>query len=196
MPNMPRAIPYDQKDLGSMFSYDSASGLLRWEARPESHFSSPSHYKSWNRRMAGAVAGTRRNGAGKVYIQIGISGRFFPAHRLIWLIQYGSFDEALEIDHINGDGTDNRLNNLRLVSHQENQKNLTRRDNSLSGVSGVTWDKSKGKWLVRGHVSGRQRNLGRFSHLEDAVAERRRHEKDNGYHELHGMCRQEKAAAA
>jgi len=196
MANMPNPIPYSSTELRSMLIYESATGTLRWKKRPEVHFATSSHCKSWNRRFAGVIAGTRRNGAGKVYIQIGIGRQFFPAHRLAWLLQHDSFDESLEIDHINGDGTDNRLANLRLVSHQDNQKNLARRADNLSGVTGVNWDHAKGKWLVRGHVSGKQRNLGRFDDFEAAVAARRRHERENRYHELHGMSREDKAAAA
>ncbi|WP_430317168.1 HNH endonuclease, partial [Pseudomonas sp. p1(2021b)] len=190
-----RRIPYSGADLRLMFSYEPATGAIRWKERPVEQFASPAHCKSWNRRLAGALAGTRRHSTGKVYIQLAIAGRFFPAHRVIWLMVHDAFDESLEIDHVNGDGTDNRLANLRLVSHQENQKNLARRFDNVSGVTGVAWDPLRGKWLVRGHVSGRQKNLGRFDDFEAAVAVRRRHERENGYHDLHGMGREDKAAA-
>lgn len=196
MSNMRRLIPHSGADLRLMLSYDPTTGILRWKERPVEHFPSEAHCKSWNSRRAGAVAGTLRHGAGKAYVQIGISGRFFPAHRVAWLMVHDSFDESLEIDHINGDGTDNRLDNLRLVSHQENQKNLSRRTDNASGVTGVAWDALRGKWLVRGHVAGKQKNLGRFDDFEAAVSARRRHEQEHGYHELHGMSREEKASAA
>lgn len=196
MAHMPRRIPHSGADLRLMLSYDAATGVLRWNERPVEQFASEAHCKSWNRRLAGAVAGTLRNGAGKVYVQVGIAGRFFPAHRIAWLMVHDSFDESLEIDHINGDGTDNRLANLRLVSHQENQKNLSRRADNASGVTGVAWDALRGKWLVRGHVAGRQKNLGRFDDFEAAVAARRSHEQEHGYHNLHGMSREDRATAA
>lgn len=196
MPSMARPIPHSGADLRLMLSYEPDTGVLRWNERPLEHFASKAHGKSWNRRLAGAVAGTLRNSAGKVYVQIAVAGRFFPAHRIAWLMIHNSFDESLEIDHINGDGTDNRLVNLRLVSHHENQKNLSRRVDNASGVTGVAWDALRGKWLVRGYVAGRQKNLGRFDDFDAAVAARRSYEQQHGYHTQHGMSRQDKAAAA
>lgn len=196
MPNMPRLIPHSGADLRLMFSYEPNTGVLRWNERPVEHFASKAHCSSWNRRFAGAAAGTLRNGAGKVYVQVAIAGRFFPAHRIAWQMVHDTFNESLEIDHINGVGTDNRLVNLRLVSHQENQKNLSRRVDNASGVTGVTWDALRGKWLVRGHIAGKQKNLGRFDDFEAAVAARRSHEHEHGYHNLHGMSREEKTSVA
>jgi hypothetical protein len=53
-----------------------------------------------------------------------------------------------EIDHINHNKSDNRKNNLRIVTHKVNQRNRSLSKNNKSGMSGVYWDKSKNKWRV------------------------------------------------
>ena len=83
MPNMPRRIPHSGADLRLMFSYEPSSGVLRWNERPVEHFASEPHCKTWNRRFTGSVAGTLRNGAGKVYVQVaiaGVSSRLIGSH--------------------------------------------------------------------------------------------------------------------
>lgn len=194
-PKMAAAIELSQQELGQLLAYDPDSGLLRWREKPLLGLPTDRSVKAWNSRFAGGVAGTRKQSSGKQYIQVNIKGRFYPCHRVIWVMVHGSIDQALEIDHINGDGLDNRLVNLRLVSHQDNQKNLSRRSDNQTGVCGVSWDEGRSRWVVRGHVAGKQKNLGRFENFESAVAARQRHQMSNGYHHLHGMDRGKKAAS-
>lgn len=73
----------------------------------------------------------------------------------------------LEVDHINGNGLDNRRENLRIVSHAENSRNLRLRKGSSSGYRGVVWDRNA--WVARATVDGRGRSLGRFSSPEEAA---------------------------
>lgn len=77
--------------------------------------------------------------------------------------------DLFEVDHINGNGLDNRRSNLRLVTHAENARNSGAHRDSKSGVKGVTWDKRRSRWVARIMVNGRTTNLGRFEHLEDAA---------------------------
>tara|TARA_R110000787_G_scaffold5224_1_gene19174 strand:+ start:191 stop:673 length:483 start_codon:yes stop_codon:yes gene_type:complete len=76
--------------------------------------------------------------------------------------------EDLVIDHINRDPLDNRRENLRIVSRQENQMNLSMRKTNKSGVSGVHWNKSANKWRAAIKYKNKHINLGYFEKLEDA----------------------------
>lgn len=87
-------------------------------------------------------------------------------HRLILRVN----DKSLHVDHINGNGLDNRKENLRLVSRNQNMRNLNhKRSNNSSGYRGVCYDKNSGKWLSYIYVNSKQIKLGRFSEIKDAA---------------------------
>ena len=79
-------------------------------------------------------------------------------------------------DHINGDRLDNRRANLRIVSVKQNSQNKGARKLSKSGVNGVVWDKRSGKWYVQIKVDGKNKYLGRFSDIKDAISTRKQAE--------------------
>ena len=114
---------------------------------------------------AGAEVGSVHIHGGCRYVAL--DGRKYKEHRLIWLYVYGHFPEH-EIDHINGDGTDNRLDNLRLATHAENSQNRRLHRDSLVPYLGVTHDRKRGQFQARIMVAGRQIHLGRFSTAEGA----------------------------
>lgn len=93
-----------------------------------------------------------------------------------------------DIDHINGNTQDNRLINLREVSHSENVKNARRRNDNTSGVSGVHWEKRRNKWRAYIKVANRRKYLGYFENFTDAVAARRAAEKLYNFHPNHGRA--------
>jgi hypothetical protein len=74
--------------------------------------------------------------------------------RVVWFLHYGEDPGDLHVDHINGDATDNRIHNLRLVTNQQNHQN---RD-----VRGTSFDKGKGKWRAQIRVPGKILNLGYY----------------------------------
>lgn len=74
------------------------------------------------------------------------------AHRLIFMLHYGYMPK--EIDHINGDRADNRLENLREVTRSQNQYNKTPQANT-SGVRNVSWHKKSKAWIVRLTMQGK-----------------------------------------
>ena len=81
------------------------------------------------------------------------------------------------IDHINGDGLDNRRKNIRPCSVQENSRNRHGQANNTSGFVGVCWNCASKKWYARICVSGKNINLGLFSDIEDAICARIKAEK-------------------
>ena len=85
-------------------------------------------------------------------------------HRDIMDAQIG-----VQVDHINGDGLDNRRENLRLASNMENQRNRRLNANNTSGFKGVYWQVDKGKWRARIEVDGNAIHLGYFDSKEDAA---------------------------
>jgi hypothetical protein len=71
------------------------------------------------------------------------------AHRLIWEMFFGEIPDGLEIDHINRNRSDNRIENLRLVNRSENNLNTGIRVDNTSGYKGVSFDKKRSKYLVQ-----------------------------------------------
>ena len=73
-----------------------------------------------------------------------------------------------EVDHINGNGLDNRRANLRPATHAQNLANRTNGRNR-SGVHGVSWSTAERKWHASIQADGREYNLGNFSTIEEAT---------------------------
>lgn len=74
-----------------------------------------------------------------------------------------------DVDHINGDGFDNRRANLRASTKAQNAHNRPAHSNSKSGIKGVYWDKQSNKWLARIMANGRRHCLGSFESVDDAA---------------------------
>lgn len=121
------------------------------------------------------------------YINVSIQGSTYKGHRIAYKMHNGDFDESLCIDHINGDTSDNRLSNLRLVTHQENQQNARRSKLNTSGHTGVYWNKRTNKWDASITYNYKQKHLGVFSNLEDAIKSRKAAERDLNFSVYHGL---------
>jgi HNH endonuclease len=92
-----------------------------------------------NKCKAGTPAGSLNNG----YYSIKIKNKTFSVHRIIYLLKHGKIDNTKVIDHINNISTDNRIVNLREVSHRENSLNRKKSLNTVSGIVGVQYRKNK-----------------------------------------------------
>lgn len=100
------------------------------------------------------------------YIRIQIDGVSYQAHRLAWLYFYGEWPET-DLDHINGDRSDNRIVNLRLATRSQNLMNMrTRR----RGLKGVYFDKRQQRWCARIHIEYKTIWLGSHKTEEEAHA--------------------------
>lgn len=81
------------------------------------------------------------------YVRICLNYKDYYGHRLAWLYCFGELPEG-QIDHINGDHSDNRIANLRLASNAENNQNRTLQRNNTSGYKGVSLHKQSGLWAA------------------------------------------------
>ena len=108
---------------------------------------------------------------GRGYCRIRIDGKKRRAHRLAWLYMHGKWPLG-EIDHINGFPADNRISNLRDVSHTENTRNVHKpnRDNASSKFRGVHWHRRDLKWTAQIRANGTIKYLGAFATEEAAAA--------------------------
>lgn len=113
------------------------------------------------------------------YKAVRLQGQSYLAHRLVWCLEYGAWPKE-QIDHKDGNRTNNRPDNLREASIQANRKNVTQARNA-SGVVGVTWAKKEGNWRASISYEGKAINLGHFNNLQDAILAREEAEIYYGY---------------
>lgn len=146
-----------QARLKELLHYDPTTGVFVWLKKSS----------SYSRVEVGSVAG---NECGKGYRQIKIDGSTFKAHRLAWFYIHGNIPET-DIDHRNGVTGDNRILNLRPITHQQNNHNqaLPPKHN-VSGLIGASWNGNAGKWQATIRVDGKNRYLGLHSTPELAHA--------------------------
>lgn len=91
-------------------------------------------------------------------------------HRVIWEMHNGPITEG-EIDHINGNGFDNRLENLRLCARSQNQANQHKVHSHSSRFKGVSWYKRYGNWQAHYRDEKGKHHLGYFDTEEEAARE-------------------------
>lgn len=135
--------------IAEWLTYNPETGEIRWLEIPQF-------------RMSGQKAGCVTQGG---YSRITVLKETHFAHRLAWLMHYGEWPKG-QVDHINGNGLDNRALNLRVASVVQNQANAKTRIDSATGFKGVS---AKGKrYEARIKIAGRQVSLGRFETAEAA----------------------------
>jgi hypothetical protein len=151
----------DQETVKKLFHYDAESGMLLWR------YGNGRNVKPWQEVKA-------KNGHG--YYTAKIHGKSYLAHRLAWLYVHGTFPEQ-DIDHKNRIRNDNRLRNLRAVSRTDNCQNISLPSHNKSGHIGVSWFKNHDCWTVYVKVNKKNKWLGYYKNLNDAIAARKEGEK-------------------
>ncbi|KKO58000.1 AP2 domain protein [Serratia ureilytica] len=161
-----------------------------FEIRDSVLFRKPQPQQSnwWNAKYAGRPAGEIcvPKGSRTKYVRIEINGKKYKAHQIIWEMHYGAPPQGKCIDHIDGNGLNNHISNLRLVTHQENMKNRPRPQNNTSGIVGVLWNKAEEKWQAYINFEGKQHHLGSFGGIFEAACARKSAELRHGFHFNHG----------
>jgi len=141
------------EEVRSALDYDPETGVFVWKWRQDKSL-------RWNHKHPGNTAGTKDfRGA----IRISINKKLYIAHRLAWFVTYGAWPSG-ELDHINQNPSDNRICNLREVTREHNQQNIScSRKGSKSKVKGVFWDKQRQRWRARIFENGLDHYLGSFT---------------------------------
>lgn len=141
-----------QNDIIELLNYDPETGIF-----------------SWKKKRRGIKRGIQlgcNNGFG--YLRITVLGKSYYAHRLAWMYVYGEWPKD-QIDHINGDPSDNRISNLRAVTGIENQQNkINLSTKNKSSLMGVSWHKKAKKWQAHVCIYKQRKYLGLFEDINEA----------------------------
>lgn len=105
----------------------------------------------------------------KGYLRLNIEKTLYMAHRAAWLYITGEFPDH-EIDHIDGDRSNNRWSNLRSATRKQNMENTSLFSCNNSGYRGVTWYKRNQKWGATAFHNGRRHFAGLFDTPEQAAS--------------------------
>lgn len=159
----PGTLP-DHAYLLQCFRYDPATGVLSWLNRPLEHFRSPRGYNTWNTKWSGKEAGYI---APTGYRKLSLDAHPYLAHRLIYKLVTGI--DPPRLDHRNQNTIDNRWNNLRPASQQQNSHNRATRRDSVTGIKGVHQSPA-GHYVALIWVNERKVWLGTFPTAEAAHA--------------------------
>lgn len=185
--NTEEKIEVTKAIVRELITYDPISGKAFWNKRDVKWFDGKAHGGSiaeaarWNTYHAGKEICSKTS---EGYIRTPLLSGYYLLHRLIWLYMTGEWPN--KIDHINGIRDDNRWENLRNVTVQENCRNQRRRANNTSGCTGVYKHKQTGHFIVMINTPEKRRvSLGAFSAFEEAVSVRKAAEIEYGYSERH-----------
>ena len=137
-----------QDKVQELFEY--RNGALFWKKSPN------------NLIKIGQKAGTAINNAG--YNIVGISGKTYRLHRIIFLYHQGYLPN--KIDHIDCNRLNNKVENLRPATNEENSRNTKLSKKNKSGVKGVHWASHVNKWLVQVRRGNTSKYLGVYKDLE------------------------------
>lgn len=150
--------------LRSLLSYDASTGVF-------------TRLTKWGSQNIGDIPGSK---SPQGYWQIGINSKSYPAHRLAWLYVYGEWPPG-DVDHVNRDRSDNRLENLRVVTRSVNLHNsIGRKPSNVKGVSCISptaQKRTKKIWRASIMVNYKRHHLGNYLTFEEAVEARRQAEQ-------------------
>lgn len=153
--------------LNKYFAYDADTGIL---------------YRKFKNKLRETKANKKTG-----YLWVSVGSEKYAGHRIAWKIYHKSdVPNFMEIDHINGDPSDNRISNLRLVNPNDNMMNKRKYSSNSSGIVGVAKRSDCNLWRAQINVSGKAIKLGSFKTKEEAIEARRNAEQKYGFHENHG----------
>jgi hypothetical protein len=157
------------EDLSSVFSYDKETGVI------------------WNLERNKRAGSENRLGC-KRYRIIRHNRKKIKEHWLAFYLVTGEWPKQV-VDHIDGNGCNNKWSNLRLCTQSENNRNKAIQKNNSSGICGVHICGKTGKWRSEITKDKKRYRLGFFDNLLDACAARKSKEIDLGFHKNHGRAR-------
>jgi hypothetical protein len=132
--------------IKELLHYDHESGCFFWK-------------QNKGKFLAGSKAGTICKG----YVAIKIDYKIYAAHRIAWFLLTGEDPMNKHIDHIDNDRSNNRPWNLRLATNSQNMFNQPAPQSNTSGFKGVSYRKTRRKWIATIQKDGKQHFLGHFN---------------------------------
>jgi hypothetical protein len=142
--------------LHELFDYRDDGNLIR-KIKPNN--------KANKMSAIGEPAGTLNS---KGYKVLQFEGKLQKLHKLIYMYHYGEIASDLVIDHIDGDSTNNRIENLRAVTLNQNLCNRKKPKHNKSGIKGVHYHKKTGKWTIEVAYNKKKYYGGIFDNLQEA----------------------------
>jgi hypothetical protein len=125
-----------------------------------------------NRKLGLVIRGTSKNRR-TAYVHLKAGGHCIYGHRAAWAMHYGEWPKG-QIDHRDGDGTNNRIDNLRDSTHTQNQRNQRLHVKNKTGARGVSFHSRSKKWQASiCDGNGKKIFIGRFATIEAAAAARK-----------------------
>jgi hypothetical protein len=145
------------EELEQLLDYDSETGALTWR-------------KQFPRTDCNKEAGTTYKTGNTHYRRVMVEGRSYYAHRLIYMLATGADPGELHIDHIDGNGLNNKWSNIRVATQAQNAHNAQKPKSNSSGYKGVSRLKRgrNERWLAQIIAHGKQIYLGTFPTPEQA----------------------------
>ena len=140
-----------QDYLHSILSYNQDTGIFTWKIAKQ-------------RIKIGQVAGHVHH---TQYVRIIIDQKSYAAHRLAWLYVYGYIPKN-NIDHIDGNPSNNKISNLREATFSQNNHNAKLRKDNKSGIKGVYFDNTCKRYIAKIGLNNKPILLGYFKNIEEA----------------------------
>lgn len=137
------------EQLRRIFTYDKDTGVVSARVKRP-------------RVPAGSQIGNLHHG----YFRVSINYQLYQLHRVIWCMVTGNDPGDFEVDHEDGNRTNNKWVNLRLATTSGNQQNKNIQSNNKSGIKGVCWDKRYSMWRATIKLSSKSKHLGYFRDKE------------------------------
>ena len=154
---MPMANKFPSpEELHALMRYED--GKLIWRERGNDKF---------DKQFAHKEAGCKKRSDG--YSIVAWNKSHILIHRVIWTMFNRQLAKGEDIDHINGNRADNRIENLRLCSRSENLRNAQKRKDNQSGFKNVNWNALTNSWRVKFAVDGKSKCFGLYSDKDEAV---------------------------
>ncbi len=172
----------DPKRLKDVLDWDDSKKELIWKHRGEEFFHKKIGMATWNKKNSGKVAMPSTDKYG--YRAGCLFGAVVFHHTVVWAYHKGFWPKS--IDHIDGNKTNNSIENLREADALENSRNRKKPVNNTSGYVGVSWHKADKKWRASIRDRYKTISLGSFEKIEDAAEARKIAEMEFGYSKNHG----------
>lgn len=141
-----------QLELSEIFLYNSNNGRLYWK------------YSGYGRNMKLPAGYLNSNG----YRIIGIDYKLYRSNRLTWIFHNGEIPPNMVVDHIDGNSSNDKIENLQVISQSKNLMKSKPKRNT-SGYRGVSWHEPSGKWQVRIYLDNKEKYLGRYEDVNEAA---------------------------